>query len=83
MFNTSENAGLGVMRLVARRDAATIIQYWCKSGTITYSDEWAGYGTVHSLSNISQHETVNHSLHFVDPETGVHTQNIKSVLEQC
>jgi len=35
------------------------------------SDEWAAYSNVSSLPNMSQHDTVN-------PNTGVHTQNVES-----
>ena len=81
MVDTSRNPALGVMRLVPRRDAATllpIIKDWCLSGTIIYFDEGAAYNRINTLPNITQHQHVNHSLHFVDPATGVHTQNIES-----
>ena len=42
------------------------------------SDEWRAYSQVQSLQNVSGHAMVNHSLHFVDPSTGVHTQSIES-----
>lgn len=69
------------MRLVPSRDARTllpIIQQHLHSGTIVYSDEWAAYNQVQQLTPVAQHQSVNHSLHFVDPATGVHTQNIES-----
>ncbi|CAF1629088.1 unnamed protein product [Didymodactylos carnosus] len=68
--------------LVERRDAATllpIIQQHVRPGTTILSDEWRAY---HSLQNGPGgyiHQTVNHSLHFVDPVTGVHTQNIENM----
>ena len=39
------------------------------------SDEWAAYRRLGSIGY--EHKTVNHSEHFVDPETGAHTQNIE------
>ena len=71
------------MEIVQQRDATTllpIIQAHTAPGTIIHSDEWRAYSRVASLANIASHSTVNHSLHFVDPGTGTHTQNIEKLL---
>lgn len=65
-----------------RRDAATLlplIQRWILPGTRITSDMWAAYGGVANLPQAYLHDTVNHSRHFVDPQTGVHTQRIESM----
>ena len=69
------------MEIVQRRNAATllpIIQAHVAPGTIVHSDQWAAYNRVGSLPNVSGHDVVNHTYHFVDPTTGVHTQNVES-----
>ena len=54
-----------------------IISSICRSGTIVWSDEWSSYNNVFRLGY--NHGTVNHHLRFIDPTTGVHTQNIESL----
>lgn len=54
----------------------SIIQQRVAGGTLIYTDGWAGYKTLSDLG--FQHYTVDHSKHFVDPETGVSTSLITS-----
>ena len=45
------------------------------------SDEWRAYNAIPNLD--MAHQTVNHSLNFVDPSTGAHTQGIESTWSQA
>ena len=81
MVDTSHSPALGYMRIVPQRNAATllpIIQQHVAPGTIIHSDEWRAYRGVSALPNVGSHQTVNHSLEFVNSVTGVHTENIES-----
>lgn len=67
------------LTIVPNRSSDTllpIIHEISREGTIIVSDKWAGYRRLQETG--IHHLTVNHSLHFVDPITGIHTQNIES-----
>ena len=69
------------MYAVPDRTAATllpIIQASIPPGTTIISDSWRAYGGIAALQGMGYaHQTVNHSLNFVDPQTGAHTQNVE------
>ena len=81
LVDTSQTPALGAMELVPSCSAAVllpIIHQHVRPGSIMWSDEWAAYRRVQQLPPVTQHQTVNHSIEFVNPTTGVHTQNLES-----
>jgi len=79
IVDISAHPATGYMQLVARRNVATllpIIQQHIHPGTVVHSDELVAYSRISSAGYT--HSSVNHSLHFVDPIIGTHTQHIES-----
>jgi hypothetical protein len=52
-----------------------VIRAWIEPGTTLMSDCWAAYQDIRSHGYT--HRTVNHSISFVHPDTGVHTNTIE------
>jgi len=64
---------------VERRDAESlenVISTYVRPGSIIHTDCWRGYGFLRDTDEVT-HRTVNHSKHFKDPETGVHSNTIE------
>jgi len=70
------------MEIVDRRDAATlfpIIANHILPGTVLWCDKLAAFNNVSTaIPSVAGHQSINHSLHFKDPATGVHTNTIES-----
>ena len=67
------------LKVIEKRDAETLLNFinaHVKQGSIIYTYGWRGYSMIKSLLNM-QHGVVNHSLHFVNPENGHHTNTIE------
>lgn len=71
--------GICFMVPVEKRDSATllpIIKEWILPGTTIMSDCWKSYNCLQEEGY--QHLTVNHSITFVDPESGACTNRIEA-----
>lgn len=85
IVTTEYTPARGLFQVVERRNAATlllIIQRCLKPGTEVHSDDWAAYNRLVGLPNVSAHEVVVHAHNFVDPRTGVNTQEVESAWSQ-
>ena len=72
MYNTTLHYGIALY--VKDRSCETLlglIQEYVAPETTIWSDEWRAYRRIQNLPQNYEHETVNHSLHFHDPDTGV------------
>ena len=56
-----------------------ILQEYVLPGTQVMSDLWRSYGGIAALPEGYGHLTVNHSVNFVDPVSGEHTQNVENM----
>ena len=80
LFDTQYKPARPYLQLVRRRNVAILlprIQRKVLIGSIVHTDEWAAYRQLQRRLGLHQ-RAVNHSLHFVDPATGVHTQHAES-----
>lgn len=72
----------GYAELVNDRSAATltpIILRHVSAGSEIWSDQWNAYVNLGNLpGNPYNHSTVDHSRHFKDPVTGVHTNHVEN-----
>jgi len=77
---TSSNRPRLYLEVVENRSAETLLPIISRvvlPGTVVHSDEWKAYKNINTVVGL-EHKTVNHSIHFVQPITNTHTQNIES-----
>ena len=53
------------------REMLLLIRRWVLPGSVVYTDEWAAHNGL--TANGYTHNSANHSIQFVDPNTGLHT----------
>ncbi|KAG0425435.1 hypothetical protein DMUE_6032 [Dictyocoela muelleri] len=80
MVDTSETPSKGYAEIVTERSSRImlpIIQRVVRPGSVIHTDEWRAYNGLDSHPEYS-HRKITHKYNFVDPNTGVHTQNVES-----
>ena len=78
---TEYSPAKGYFTIVDRRDAASlcpIIEQCLLPGSEVHTDDWGAYRNLAHLPNVRRHKVVVHACHFIDPRTGVHTQEVES-----
>lgn len=73
----------GYYEVVEKRDRATLLPIIAKClqpGSEVYTDDWGAYRRLeqHLPNHVARHRVVVHAHNFVDPLTGVHTQEVES-----
>ena len=79
IVDTSTSRFTGYLEMVDTRDTETllpIINSVVEPGSVVPTDEWRAYRGIMRMG--LEHTTVNHSVNFVEPDSGVHTQHIES-----
>lgn len=63
-----------------RDNLIPILDKCLKARSEVHTDDWGAYNNLQQQlpQKVAVHRIVNHSINFVDPGTGVHTQNIES-----
>ena len=73
----------GYYEVVEKRDCATLLPIIAKClqpGSEVHTDDWGAYRRLeqHLPNHVTRHRVVVHANNFVDPLTGVHTQEVES-----
>ena len=82
VISTEHSPCRGYFQIVPRSDRATLTPILSRvllPGYEVHTDDWAAYRNLPDhVPNVSVHRSVIHKDHFIDPRTGIHTQDVKS-----
>jgi len=73
----SPNAFMLVVPDRTKQTLLPLVQQYIRPGSTVMSDQWRAYFDIGATGSGYSHLTVNHSVNFVDPGTGAHTQSIE------
>lgn len=83
VLSTATRPAKGYYQVVERRDRATLLPILAKClqpGSEVFTDDWGAYQNLerHLPNHVSLHRVVIHADNFVEPTSGVHTQEAES-----